>query len=672
MSVRPEERYPDLEALLRALTRAAGRGRRLRWALAVGVLGVVAAASLGWALAASHACEGGAAAWASRVTPAAEARLSAWPEVSARLERYRARWVQTHAEVCQATWVRRTQAEPLLGQRMQCLERRLVETAVLLDELGSHAALDAPRTEALVGRLRAPEDCARIEPAGSQALPAVEADELALMHVVAAVELGDAVKARGLLTPLLQARPRLTDERLLSVALEAEVELDELGGDQQLRSRDEFETARTLALEEAIAEGRDDVAFLSRLYLAETAQLGRGAQAAADRALRQAEGFLRRLGRGTQAEFEFHVTRGRIMVDRGALDEARADAAMARELASRVGGPDQALLPATLEAEVAFFSGDFQRSEAALEVAIPLSRRFQGEDSPATLNLLHEQAVLLIRRRAYAEADQALAEAYERRGAGVDQALALADLALSALERLELDRALALATRAVSVADAAGAQNYAALARERLALAQFLTGAPKLAEPTLRQALVDVRESLGPESPDMARALREWAELEAALGKSAEATRALVEARRLHLLPSTGEDVAPVVDAALLAAVAGEGPPLEQRQAELDRDFPAAVVARQRVHRALAQAQWARGSTELAATTARAALALHPWDGWEAAQLSRLVGLAQRRRGAEKEARETAAAFYEAFPAARALRGPVWDDLAGLEGPPKK
>ncbi|MCH9688528.1 MAG: serine/threonine protein kinase, partial [Deltaproteobacteria bacterium] len=142
----PDERWPSMTALLAVLT--ADRGARRR-SLAVGALGVVTVAALGWGVSQSRAspeptlptaCTEAAARlsglWDDEQRVAVEEALTRTrtpfavdvaSAVTVRLDRYADDWVAMVTDSCRATHVRGEQSETLLDLRTACLERRRVE-----------------------------------------------------------------------------------------------------------------------------------------------------------------------------------------------------------------------------------------------------------------------------------------------------------------------------------------------------------------------------------------------------------------------------------------------------------------------------------------------------------------------------------------------------------------
>ena len=137
LAAEKEQRWPDMEALLAAMARAASAPRRRRRTLAVVAAVGVSAAATAWGVTRldeeSHVREAaesrmerawgpaGARALRAAATRAGEAGLG--ENIARALDRYRAAWLAMRLDAWSATHVREEQSERLLEQRMLCLDR---------------------------------------------------------------------------------------------------------------------------------------------------------------------------------------------------------------------------------------------------------------------------------------------------------------------------------------------------------------------------------------------------------------------------------------------------------------------------------------------------------------------------------------------------------------------
>ncbi len=157
----PEQRYPTMDALLRAL--GAGSVRRRRLWVALGVAAVASAVLSGFLLASTQGpriCSGAEAQLVGVWGPEQQARVELvlatagpqlaaelQPRVAASLASYSAAWKAAHEDACLAH-ARGEQSDQLLDRRMACLEQRkaaLHEAVVVLTEADAEVVREALR-----------------------------------------------------------------------------------------------------------------------------------------------------------------------------------------------------------------------------------------------------------------------------------------------------------------------------------------------------------------------------------------------------------------------------------------------------------------------------------------------------------------------------------------------
>ncbi|HLL54032.1 MAG TPA: tetratricopeptide repeat protein, partial [Myxococcaceae bacterium] len=167
LSVRPDDRFTSMEALLDTLSRDPRQvWRRALWsAAALGCLGLGLGAVVASRVRAPPVCGGAASrlagvwdsgrkdavrkAFLATGKPFAQASAT---EVARALDEYAAAWTAGHTDACEATRVRREQSEGLMELRMLCLDRRRQE----LDALGDlFSTADAQVVEKAVQASRA-------------------------------------------------------------------------------------------------------------------------------------------------------------------------------------------------------------------------------------------------------------------------------------------------------------------------------------------------------------------------------------------------------------------------------------------------------------------------------------------------------------------------------------
>ncbi|MEO1085907.1 MAG: serine/threonine-protein kinase, partial [Acidobacteriota bacterium] len=173
LSVEPSERFPSMEALLRALSNDPRRRRR-RW-LAVAA-SVATAASAGYFVArAPSPCEGAAArladVWGVDASRELTAALGGTGEpyapavartVVELVDDYAERWRTGYEDACLATHRRGDQSETVMDLRMGCLDGRRRELGSLLDLLTAEPASMLDRAIPAVGELSPLDACADV------------------------------------------------------------------------------------------------------------------------------------------------------------------------------------------------------------------------------------------------------------------------------------------------------------------------------------------------------------------------------------------------------------------------------------------------------------------------------------------------------------------------------
>ncbi len=203
----PNDRHPDMHALLLVLERVRSPARRTWPAVVLAVLLAVAGSVVWQRRASAAACDGGAdelaQAWPLDLAQGLTGARGA--EVKAALDAYGAEWVAAHRQACEATRVHGGQSEELLDRRMLCLSARkaaLGQTAALLASEG--ASLD--RSAVVLAGLPRISDCAdarglleTVPPPGDPALRArLDETRQSLARVRALVDMyrpNDAVAA---------------------------------------------------------------------------------------------------------------------------------------------------------------------------------------------------------------------------------------------------------------------------------------------------------------------------------------------------------------------------------------------------------------------------------------------------------------------------------------------
>jgi tetratricopeptide (TPR) repeat protein len=401
LSRSPEERFPDMDALLDVLRRDPSLGRK-RWIVAAA--GVAAAAAIvgiiGYTAHRRQLCAGGAsqvaAVWNADRRAELEEHFAAVAEglgreavaaVATRLDDYTGRWAEVHHDACVAARIRGEHSEALLDRQMACLRRRLRQTDHLLTILAAGGrdlatfaldvvvGLDAPEScadsTALVERLPLPDD-----EATRAALTELE-DNLAAANAEKLV--GDYETALERATDLAsEARelgyaPTLAEVMILKGFLEAELGQ---GEDSERSLREAFGAAE---------QGRDDqagaVAASNLMWVTGYLQ---GRFEEAERWSDLAKAKIERLGGDEPVAADYADSRAGVLIQAGRHREAIEIQKQALELHSRIYGPeslDYAMAMTTMGHALSSV-GDYRAAVDYYERSLALKKTHVGPDHP--------------------------------------------------------------------------------------------------------------------------------------------------------------------------------------------------------------------------------------------------------------------------------------------------
>ena len=401
LSRSPEDRHPDMGALLSTLRHDPAQRKR-RWiaagagvAVAAAVVGIIAFTTYRRQL-----CGAGEAhveeVWnadrrtqleAHFVSVAEGLGLEAVEAVASRLDSYTDRWATIHREACLATRIRGEQSEALLDRQMACLRRRLRETDHLLAllevggrELANSAleavlGLDVPEvcadSTALVERLPLPEDeMTRAALADLEdRLAAAKAESLAGDYQTSLERLTEmAPEARELGYP-----PTLAEIMILKGFVEAELGL---GEDAERSLREAFGAAE---------QGRDDragaVAAGNLMWV--TGYLQNRFEEA-ERWSDLASAKIERLGGDETVAADFADMRAGVLNRAGRNREAVEVQKQALELHSRINGPESlgAAMAMTTMGNALSSVGDYKGAIEYYEKSLALKESLVGPGHP--------------------------------------------------------------------------------------------------------------------------------------------------------------------------------------------------------------------------------------------------------------------------------------------------
>ena len=189
----PAARYRSMQALLRALERAAAP----RWPYYAGAAAVIASAVAVFALFAARddrepcSAPSLAGVWDAprrmQLSAAFVATGKPYASLAARqlaeaLDAQAAAWSAAHVEACRATRVRHVQSIELLDRRVQCLDERRAELGALVDVLARGELATMAKGARVVRELVPVERCADLAALASRIAPPVSAAQASDVH----------------------------------------------------------------------------------------------------------------------------------------------------------------------------------------------------------------------------------------------------------------------------------------------------------------------------------------------------------------------------------------------------------------------------------------------------------------------------------------------------------
>jgi tetratricopeptide (TPR) repeat protein len=476
LSVRPDDRYPSMDALLAALERDPTRVRRRR----LGLLALVAGAALGALgyLRREHVIDAGcvAAGGAAREVWSDEARArvdAAVGEgrVGSVLDEYAARWSAVRTGVCRSA--RRQEAQAAAALAAGCLEHARQDLAAMVDLLGRSGGSPAARALRAAYSLLPPEACTSPSLSrGYAALPADAGERERLLALLRRQAGARALLAAGRYREALAAA-----EQTLALAREADqraaqAESAQTAGDIHLRLGNATEAiaAYLTAMGAAEAAGHDDLAGSAAAMIAYATGVNLHKADDADRWIAIARGKLARLGHDEKLEATILHTEILAASAEGPLPATLARYERLLSLDERIWGPvsDPVASDVNNLAIALGQGGEHARAIDEYRRALSLKETLYGPAHPDLASSLENLAAELCAVGRYAEADVPAARALslvEKLGRDGDLKLAwaLLPLAVIAGRRGDAPRALSLADRALAVAGRHGEDAAAVL-----------------------------------------------------------------------------------------------------------------------------------------------------------------------------------------------------------------
>ena len=309
----PSKRYASMGALLAELEQA----RRPRSAAPVAFVLLLGMAAAGVMFGvrpreapAAALCKGAADKFAESWNDSRSAAMAAtfrasgapfaddaWRATARTLDAYGRDWAAERTEACEATRVRGEQSEAVLGQRMQCLDRRLLEMRALTDVLGRADAKVVERALQASQELVLPSSCstvrARADDEASRADPTIRASLATAESLRLTGQYSEAQRAAE---PALERARASGQSRLVAEACD---ELGEIAGSRM--EADVSETRFFDGLESAQRAGADDLAARAASGLVESVGFQQG-RPDGERWYRLAMSILDRMGGGDDRE----------------------------------------------------------------------------------------------------------------------------------------------------------------------------------------------------------------------------------------------------------------------------------------------------------------------------------------------------------------------------------
>jgi eukaryotic-like serine/threonine-protein kinase len=559
---RPDDRFPDMDALLVAMQRDLRRRAGVR---AAGVALLVAAASTGAYVVGARTepitlpCGGAAEALAVAWGPERAAEVeAAFVQVRPRygaavaqrvlgsIDTWSAGWEGMHEDACQATRVRGEQSEALLDLRMACLQGQRRELAALVDRFAAADPTVVDHAEQAAVALPDVEACADVDALGAVVAPPgdpalateVEAIREAAAEVWARLRTGQHELAVTEAQVLLR---RAMDTGYGPVIAELQLAVA-----HAVRLRGELPPARAAALESlwaAQAAGHDRVVAEAWMVLLEIEGTA-GRYPSAVELGRHTSAAVARLGSPPSLEAPLRNAMGVVLDNLGHYDEAEISLQRALELRRVQLGEDSPEV-----ARVLTNLGNLARNRRAYADALALHRaalaidqRALGDEHPVIGQHLHNIARLLLLTGAH---DEALAS-YQRALAAklaafgpmhVEVARTYNSLGLLYAAAGDAERAMAEYERALAIYEA-HAHPERGIVRYNLGLQRAAAGDHEGALRSYAEARPILEQGFGTSSRYYAELVLATADAQLALDEPAVARAGYLEAQPLKAAPA--------------------------------------------------------------------------------------------------------------------------------------
>lgn len=407
MAADPDDRFPDMQALLVELERGRRGGRR---AAALGLvasactLSVAALLTFGGQAPCTRSADRLSSVWtAGHEQRGADAfartglvlAAGTWEVVASELNGYAAGWVAAHRDACEATRVHKKQSEMLMDLRMQCLADRrdaLAAVVTLFERADRGIIVNATRAVAALPAVDACEDAEALRslaPIPATARRAGRALQERISGASAAVVAGRYIEAEAL------GRAVLADAEVLGTPLFIARAGAALANalERQRRWRDAQAHAER-ALSEAISARDDVLAADLMIDLVCYEETGPQVEAAADARIAQARAWLTRLDHPLALELRMAQCEGKILAAQGEVERAvevwKHGAALAKERGAR---PIRQLRLLAMVATGLRIRGKLEASRRIYDALLPQLEALMVAGHPYLAEQIHNAAL---------------------------------------------------------------------------------------------------------------------------------------------------------------------------------------------------------------------------------------------------------------------------------------
>lgn len=543
----PDQRWPDLPALLAQLRPRSGSRSRFTLAFAAGAVALAATAAW-WSGRAPEPCAGAEERWSGVWDDATRAELTASVSAAARgfgaetaqrlastFDEYRADWLRGYGEACEATNVRAEQSPEVMDLRMECLRQAQRDFGVLLDVLGDADEDTVARADRMAAELPVLERCADVAALRAEVPPPADAAiareveavrrELRRVKTLRLAQKHDAAQR------VLEELPG-PDDDVAYGPLRTELLVHHAEAAERRGDSDTALALQRRALESGMANNQWPAALEATLRLGFVTGAARRERAAAKAYFDLARALLTRPGLTDLHASWVHSMHADVLNALGDHETAREEYLEAIRIREEVYGaraPETARARTSLGA-LYYAIGRYEDAEGQLARAVADREAALGRAHPDTLTSRTTLAALWMEQGKYAEAEAGMREVYETRLASAppeDPRVATAASNLAAVLSLQrkYDDAAALLGATLETLASAGqsAGPEALLLQDNYAIALSEIGRADEAVAVARSMVARRVEMDGEKSRDVARARYVLGDLLRKAGQQSEA-----------------------------------------------------------------------------------------------------------------------------------------------------